>query len=96
MTNCQLGKPVVLEKRNEEDQNVALGCSPEGKPKRGRLRKTWKRKREEKERNEMGWPSWRAAEEATRDRPRWRDLCLTLYSSRRKRIDEMSLSQRLN
>ena len=68
-------------KRNEEDQKLALTWTPEGKRKRGRPRETWRRKAE-KERNEMGWLTWRVAEEAARDRPKWRDLCLALYSSR--------------
>ena len=72
---------MYLVKENEEDQKVALTWKPEGKRKRGRPREAWRRTAE-KERNEMGWPSWRAAEEAARDRPRWRDLCLALCSSR--------------
>ena len=71
----------VLRNENEENQKVALSWTPEGKRKRGRPRETWRRT-VEKDRNEMGWPSWRAAEEAARDRPRWRDLCLASFSSR--------------
>ena len=71
----------VLRKGNEEDQKVALSWTPEGKRRRGRPRETWRRTAE-RERNLFGWPSWRAAEEVARDRPRWRDLCLALCSTR--------------
>jgi hypothetical protein len=30
----------------------------------------------------MRWSSWREAELAARDRPKWRDLCLALCSTR--------------
>ena len=56
---------MYLVKENEEDQKVALTWKPEGKRKRGRPREAWRRTAE-KERNEMGWPSWRAAEEGSR------------------------------
>ena len=71
----------VLRKGKEEDQKVALTWTPEGKRRRGRPRETWRRTAE-RERNEYGWPSWRAAEDVARDRPRWRDLCLALCSTR--------------
>ena len=71
----------VLRKGNEEDQKVALSWTPEGKRRRGRPRETWRRT-VERERNLFGWPSWRAAEDIARDRPRWRDLCLALCSTR--------------
>ena len=71
----------VLRKRNEEDQKVALTWTPEGKRRRGRPRETWRRTTE-RERNEYGWPSWRAAEDVARDRPRLRDLCIALCSTR--------------
>ena len=71
----------VLRRGNEEDQKVALTWTPEGKRRRGRPRETWRRTAE-RERNEYGWPSWRAAEDVARDRPRWRDLCLALCSTR--------------
>ena len=83
-----------LRKGNEKDQKVALTWTPEGKRQRGIPRETWRRSAE-KERNEMGWPSWRTAEEATRDRPRWRDLCLASCSSRNEEDrwdDEVSRS----
>ena len=64
-----------------EDQKVALTWTAEGKRKRRRPRETWRRTAE-KDRNEMGWPSLRAAEESARNRTRWRDLCLALCYSR--------------
>ena len=71
----------VLRKGNEEDQKVAMSWTPEGKRRRGRSRETWRRTAE-RERNLFGWSSWRTAEDVARDRPRWRDLCLALCSTR--------------
>ena len=75
-----------LRKGNKEDQKVALTWKPDGRRKRGRPRETWRRTVErDRERNEMGWPSWKAAEKVTRGRLRWRVLCLALCSLRNKK-----------
>ena len=73
----------VLRKGSEDDTkvHVAMTWTPEDKRKRGRPKETWRRTAE-KERDEMGWQSWRAAEEIATDRPRWRDLRLALCSTR--------------
>ena len=70
----------MLRKGSEDDTKIAMTWTPEGKRKRGRPKETWRTA--EKERDEMGWQSWRAAEEVAMDRPRWRDLCLVLCSTR--------------
>ena len=59
----------VLRKGSEDDTKIAMTWTPEGKRKRGRPKKTWRRTAE-KERDEMGWQSWRAAKEVAMDRPR--------------------------
>ena len=75
----------VIWKENEKNQKVAVSWTPEGKRMRGRPRETWRRTAE-RERNLFGWSSWRAcaAEDVTRDRTSWRDLCLALCSTRSK------------
>ena len=71
----------VLRKGSKDDTKVARTWTPEGKRKRGRPKETWRRMAE-KERDEMGWQSWRAVKEIVMDRSRWRDLCLALCSTR--------------
>ena len=71
----------VLRSWNEDDTKIAMTWTPEGKRKRGRPKETWRRTAE-KERDEMRWQSWRAAEEVAMDRPRWKELCLALCSTR--------------
>ena len=52
---------------------TAITWAPEGKKKRGRLKETWRRT-VERERCEMGFETWREAEQVAKDRRRWRDL----------------------
>ena len=52
---------------------TAITWAPEGKRKRGRPRETWRRT-VERERREMGFETWREAEQAAKERWRWRDL----------------------
>ena len=67
----------VLRKGSEDDTEIAMTWTPEGKRKRRRTKETWRRTAE-KER----WQSWMAAEEVAMDMPRWRYLCLALCSTR--------------
>ena len=70
---------ILCEDRNSIT-NVAMTWVPEGKQKRERPKKTWRRT-VEKERNEIGWGSWEEARMAATNRERWRKsvnaLCAT-------------------
>ena len=70
----------MLRKGSKNNTKAAMMWTPESKRKRERLKETWRRMAE-KERDEMGWQSWRATEELAMERPRWRDLCLMLLCS---------------
>ena len=52
---------------------TALTWAPEGKRRRDRLRKTWRRT-VEKERNQLRWHSWGTAATSAADRDGWRNL----------------------
>ena len=57
----------VLRREARDNIKIALTWAPEGRRKRGRPRNTWRRT-VEKEREELGWESWRTAENEARDR----------------------------
>ena len=71
----------VLRRGGQDNTSIALTWAPEGKRKRGRPRETWRRTAE-RERNQLGWSSWKTAEAAALDRQKWRELCLALCSTR--------------
>ena len=63
----------VLRMEPDSIPRTAITWAPEGKRKRGRPRETWRRT-VEREKREMGFETWREAEQAAKDRRRWRDL----------------------
>ena len=63
----------VLRMEPDSLPRTAITWAPEGKRKRGRPKETWRRT-VERERREMGFETWREAEQAAKDRRRWRDL----------------------
>ena len=71
----------ILRREKKENIRIALTWAPEGKRSRGRPRETWRRT-VERERKEMGWKDWGAAEKMAKERPKWRSLCLALCSTR--------------
>ena len=71
----------ILRREKTDNTKIALTWAPEGKRSRGRPRETWRRT-VERERNEMGWKDWRAAEKVANERPKWKSLCLALCSTR--------------
>lgn len=63
----------VLRREAQNNSKVALTWTPEGRRKRGRPRNTWRRT-VEKERQELGWETWRSAELAAKDKAGWRKI----------------------
>ena len=61
----------VLRMENNSIPRVALTWTPDGRRKRGRPRETWRRT-VEREREAMGFTSWREATTAAADRTTWR------------------------
>ena len=62
----------ILRSDNEHTK-TALTWTPPGKRSRGRPKETWRRTAE-RERTSLGFPSWRSAGAAARDRTTWRSL----------------------
>ncbi|XP_062609873.1 uncharacterized protein LOC134271677 [Saccostrea cucullata] len=61
--------------RREENSHIrtALTWAPEGKRRRGRPKNTWRRS-VEREREELGWNSWKEGQVVASDRRKWRSL----------------------
>jgi hypothetical protein len=59
--------------RREGDNNcqVVLGWTPEGRRARGEPKTTWRRT-VEKERNTAGWTTWKTAKTAAQDKTGWK------------------------
>ena len=72
----------VLRKDRENECNVALTWTPEGKRKRGRPKTTWRRT-VEKKRGEAGWRTWEEMRSRAKNRERWKSdvrvLCATRH-----------------
>ena len=72
----------ILRKHPDNDCAAALSWAPEGKRRRGRPKKTWRRT-VERERTKAGWKAgWKEVRTAAHDRNHWRThvqaLCTTL------------------
>ena len=76
----------ILRKENE-DTKIAMTWAPEGKRKRRRPKENWRRT-SERERNAMGWSSWKEVETEARDRSKWRSLLPALCSIRSSEDEE--------
>ena len=61
----------VLRMSSDQNPKIALTWAPEGKRRRGRPRETWRRTIN-KEREHLGFKTWRDAEVAAKDRVAWR------------------------
>ena len=69
----------VLRTSTDNISRTALTWAPEGKRRRGRPRETWTRN-VAKERNKLGWHSWRAAVASASDSDGWCNLLVGLKS----------------
>jgi len=61
----------VLRMSSDQNPKIALTWAPKGKRRRGRPRKTWRRTIN-KEREHLGFKTWRDAEVVAKDRVAWR------------------------
>ena len=66
-----LGHVLRILMPSDKNPKIALTWAPEGKRRRGRPRETWRRT-VNKEREHLGFKTWRQAEVAARDRVAWR------------------------
>ena len=61
----------VLRMPSDKNPKIALTWAPEGRRRKGRPRETWRRT-VNKEREHLGFRTWRQAEVAARDKVAWR------------------------
>ena len=70
----------VLRMEHSNHCMTAMTWTPSGRRKVGRPKTTWRRT-VEKERAEIGWGSWNVAKPVAKDRVRWRESIVALWST---------------